>query len=103
MARNEIHQYDIGTAFTATIMDDDEIVDVSDATAMYLLFEKPSGTAVTKTALPVTDGKDGKIRYVTVLNDLDESGQWYIQAHLIGPTYNRRSERKRFIVYPNIS
>ena len=80
MAADEIHQYDIGTRFEITLKDEGnspEIVDVSTASVTEIIFKKPDGNTVTKTAGFTTDGTDGKIEYTTLANDLDTVGHCY--------------------------
>jgi hypothetical protein len=62
----EIHLGDIGTVFEVTLKDCDVIVDISTATEMYIIFQKPDGTKLTFDAEFTTDGEDGKLQYVTV-------------------------------------
>ena len=72
----EIHVDDIGTMFKITLYDDEVIVDVSGATVMQMLFLKPDGTNLTKTAYLFSDGTDGIIKYSTIADDLDIHGKW---------------------------
>ena len=80
MAAN-IFQNDIGTAFIATIINEDgDVIDISTATVKQIIFKKPSGTSVTQTASFYTDGTDGQIVYASVDGDLDETGTWKLQG-----------------------
>lgn len=84
MPVNEVHLGDIGTSFRLTIKDQDEaVVDISGATTKKITFEKPSGDSVEKNATFVTDGTDGKMEYVTVSGDLDETGWWRYQGYVV--------------------
>lgn len=72
---NEIHTGDIGTTIILVVKDeDDEIVDISGATAMTIVITEPSGTRTEYTADFYTDGADGMMSYVTVEGDIDEAG-----------------------------
>lgn len=103
MSANEIHQEDIGTAFTITIMDDTAVVDISSATVTkQIKFKKPSGTVVTKNGVFVTDGTDGKLRYTSIADDLDEAGKWYLQVYLILTGWTGHSDQGDFVVYGNL-
>lgn len=103
MSANEIHQEDIGTAFTITIMDDTAVVDISSATVTkQIKFKKPSGTVATKDGVFVTDGTDGKLRYTSVADDLDEAGKWYIQVYLVLTGWTGHSDQAEFVVYDNL-
>lgn len=98
MSCAEIHLDDIGTRFTVTIMDDDEVVDLSSYTTKQIILSKPSGEKLTKTATFLTDGTDGVIYYDSISGDLDEVGLWRIQAIL--DTFH--SNISTFKVYRNL-
>jgi len=98
----EIHLDDIGTVFEVALKDCDEIVDVSQASAMYIIFQKPDGTSTTKTAGFTTDGTDGKVRYITTSGDLNLIGGWKIQAKVTLPSGTWSSNISKFKVYSNL-
>ncbi len=98
----EIHLGDIGTIFEITLKDCDEVVDLSGATSKLIIFKKPDKIVVTQTASFSTDGTDGIIQYATVLDDLDQTGFWYIQANVTLPSGTWSSEITRFKVYKNL-
>jgi hypothetical protein len=93
---------DIGTIFRKTIKDQDGVVvNISTATTKELIFTKPDGTQLTKTAVYTTDGTDGKIQYVAVAGDLDLEGKWGYHGHVIIPGGNGgdwESTRTPFVV-----
>lgn len=99
----EIHQDDIGTILETTIKNNNVPVDISIATTKEILLKKPSGALLTKTGVLVTDGTDGKMKHTTVSGDLDESGVWEIQGHIISPSGEWRSDIKKFSVFPNLT
>jgi|PlaIllAssembly_1097288.scaffolds.fasta_scaffold2069334_1 hypothetical protein len=98
----EIHLGDIGTVFEVELKDCTTVVDLSTATIMEILFQKPDGTTVTKSAEFTTDGADGKIRYITVANDIDVTGSWKLQARVTLPTGTWSSNIEKFKVYGNL-
>ena len=102
MSANEVHIGDIGTIFELTVMDGASVVDVSTATTKEIVFRKPDGSTATKTAAFTTNGSDGKIRYTTVALDLSVAGDWAVQAHVVLPTGEWRSDLSTFRVYPNL-
>lgn len=102
MSANEIHQNDIGTQFRCTIKDDTTPVDLSSASSLQLIFTKPTGAQLTKTAFLYTDGTDGIIYYNTVSGDLNEVGQWKIQARIVFSTGTWKSDIKRFKCHRNL-
>ena len=98
----EIHVGDIGTAFEVTLKDCDGVVDISTATSKELIFRKPDKTVVVKIAVFKTDGTDGIIQYLTILDDLDLKGAWSIQAKVTLPTGTWSSDIQKFKVYANL-
>jgi len=102
MVANEIHVDDVGTTFQLTFKDDGSIVDISSASAVQMLLMGPNDTAVTKTATLVTDGTDGKAKYVIVADDLDTAGTWKIQGKVTFATTIYHSDVHTFTVYKNL-
>lgn len=103
----EIHVGDIGTVFEITLQDcsvDPAIpVDLTAATTIEIIFQKPPSTKVVKTGVVVNPpGTDGLIKYTSVADDLDKNGTWKIQARVVFPTGEWRSSVDEFIVHPNI-
>lgn len=99
----EIHIGDIGTSFILNILDeDDNIVDISSATAIDVKFRRGDGTKMTKTGALFTDGKDGKIQYITISGDITCSGVWQVQARVVLPAGEWNSNVKVFSVHDNI-
>lgn len=100
----EIHVGDIGTAFKATILNEaDEVVDVSTVTTKQLIFRKPDGTLLTKTATFDTDGTDGVIKYTSASGDLDVKGQWKMQGYVVFPGGSWKTSIHDFEVVCNLS
>ena len=103
MAANEIHLADIGTVFEVTLMDDTAVVDISTASVMEIVFEKPDKTKVINTAVFTNDGTDGKMQYVIALDtELDQTGNWKIQGIVTMPTGKWSSDIDKFKVYGNL-
>jgi hypothetical protein len=65
-------------------------------------FRKPDGLVITKTAFFVTNGSDGTIIYTTIENDLNVSGGWSLQAHVVTLTINFKTDIYNFTVEKNI-
>lgn len=98
----QIHVGDIGTRFTATVKDQDGVaVDVSAAT-LTMTFTKPSKALVTKTPSLVSGGTDGIIRYTTLSGDLDEAGQWHVQALAVIAATQWHTDIHDFTVVANL-
>ena len=103
MSHADIRIGDIGTVFRLTIVDDvEDVVNVSAATTKTIRFSKPDGVSIDKAASFFTDGTDGIIQYVTVQDDLDVEGKWRLQAHIVTPVGEWRSEIETFWVKANL-
>ena len=102
-----IHQYDVGTSFEVTVTDDakpEVAIDLSTSTVLEFVFEKEDGTTVVRTPVYVTDGTDGKLRYVTVVGDLDQVGSWKLQVHyVLASGVDRRADVSTFRVKENLA
>ena len=85
MARgiDEIRKDDVGTVFERQIKDGSTIIDISSATTLQIIFQKPDKTFITRTAVLTAGGTDGKLRYVSLTGDLDDIGLWKWQASVI--------------------
>jgi hypothetical protein len=77
---NVLKKGDYGNTIVATVVDEDDIVDLTAATSIVFKFRKPSGTTLEKTGALFTDGSDGKVKYVTASGDIDESGTWRFEV-----------------------
>ena len=103
MAANEIHIGDIGTVFEVTVMDDLDVVNISSASLMQIIFEKNDKTKVTNTAVLSGDGSDGKMRYTVLLDtELDQKGNWKIQGNVTLPSGRWSTDIEKFKVHENI-
>lgn len=92
----------IGANIIVTVEEDDAIVNLSTVTTKNLVFKKPNGVSVTKTASFFTDGTDGKLKYSTESGFLDKAGEWKVQADLVFPSgYDGPTEVGSFQVLPN--
>lgn len=103
MAANEIHVADVGTVFTITVQDGDDVVNISTATLKQIIFQKPDDTTLTKTASFVTDGSDGQIKYTIIAGDLDVPGRWRIAAYIEMPSGKWHTDITTFQVYENLT
>ncbi len=74
MAISKIYKNDIGQTITLEAGQD-----ISSATLLQLKYKKPDGTTGTWTGTLV--GVDAAY-YTTVLNDLDQTGNWEIQLYM---------------------
>jgi hypothetical protein len=100
----EIHQYDIGTKFLATVKDQDRVVvPIQTATVISFTFTKPSGETVVRSGTLETDGSDGKYRYITTQDDLDEAGKWSVQGLVTLPSGSWNTNIITFTVKTNLA
>lgn len=96
---------DIGTLLQITIIDAQTNLprDISSAIVLKLLLMKPSGALLEKAAEFVTDGTDGKIKYILVSGDLNEAGPWQIQGYIEIGSDELHSEIEEFTVEGNLN
>lgn len=99
---SEIHYGDIGVNFNITVMNGTAVLDVSNADNISIIFQKPDGSDLIKTASLITDGTDGNIRYTTIVGDLDQVGTWQIQAKVDFTASVFSTDIQKFKVYRNI-
>ena len=87
---SQIHVGDIGTTLIVTILENGSVVDISSATSLQIVIRKPDATTLTKTGVFTTDGTDGKMQYVSIAGDFDQSGNYRIQGkvELTGGNYS---------------
>ena len=99
-----VHVGDIGTALILTVRDQDgKIVDLSQVSALSMVLLKPDLTTLMKTAVLVTDGKDGQMQYVTIANDLDQPGVWRRQGIVTIGAGKWESDTVSFSVEANLT
>jgi hypothetical protein len=99
---SEIHAGDIGVVFNITVMNGTTVLNLSNADNISIIFQKPDGNDLTKTATLLTNGTDGKIKYTTVSGDLDQIGTWQIQARVNFGISVFSTDIQKFKVYRNI-
>lgn len=102
MALGDIHIGDI-VQFQIQILDQNGIApDISSATIKDFLLQKPDGSFITKSMFFYTDGTDGIVIYITNNSDLDQSGQWRYQIHLIYDSNEQHTDVTKFKVLANL-
>ena len=98
-----IHKADIGTIFELTITTEAGVaIDVSTATIKFIYLQKPDGTKLKKTAVFVTDGTNGKIKYTAVAGDIDQVGDWQIQGYVETSDGKFFTRKTKFEVLPTL-
>jgi hypothetical protein len=92
---------DIGTTFESTITDETgAAVNIASASTKTLTFRKPSGKVVPQTAVLVNTGTDGKMKYVAVAGDIDETGVWSWQGRVAVSGGDWKTDIFQFTVQP---
>lgn len=98
---NEIRKGDVGVALRFTVKKPDgSIYDLTNATTLQIIYKKPnSNTLVTKTAVKVNSGSDGKLQYKTTSpSDLDEAGNYQAQIRVVDGELDVKSKIVKFKV-----
>lgn len=96
----EVHVGDVGTVFQITVLDGDggPVLDISSATEMKLFLRKPNDTVLSNVAVHVTDGTDGKMKYVGQAGDIDMAGRWFMQGKIVLPAGTWYTDTTSFVV-----
>ena len=92
----------IGFIFEVTLKEKGVVVPIDTATALSIVFSKPTQATITRTAVLSTDGLDGKLRYVTIAGDLDLDGWWSLQADVTMPNWDGPSTIDEFEVFARL-
>lgn len=99
---SEIHVNDIGTRFLATIYDNGNIVDISSASQIQMIFRRPSDEVFYRVGNLLTSGVDGKVYYDTVAGDLVDVGMHKLQAKVYLPSGTYYTDIYSFRVHCNL-
>ena len=99
---DEIHVGDIGTRIELTVLKDNLPLNLSTATDIDLVIGRPTAAKLTVTPTFVTDGTDGKVYYLTVINDLSEAGIYQLQIIATFSGGKWHSEIVKMRVYANV-
>lgn len=92
-----------GFTFGLTLTDaDGNPLDVSGATTLQLILERPDSSTVTKTAALETTGLDGRVVYLVAPGDLNQAGEWRRQFKVVTPQMAPSIEPVAFEVLANI-
>ena len=97
---DEIQQNTEGLNFDMTIKDETGAeVDTSSASSRLLIFRKPSGVVLRKTASQVSGGL---IRYTSATGDLDETGVWQWEGKVTLGGFVKPTDVHQFRVRPTL-
>jgi len=75
---------------------------ISAFTTKELIFRKPNGVKVTKTATFFTDGTDGLLLVTSIAGDLAPYGVFRVQAHLSNASLDETTEVDLFSIARNV-
>ena len=93
----------IGLAIELGLRERYDVLNVSSASPINIIIEKPDHSKTTYPASFLTDGKDGVVRYVTTtVNDLDQEGTYSIQAYMEMSGFKGYSTVSTFEVHANL-
>ena len=99
MSLDHIVKGSYGQTIQITIQEDGVALDVSGyTTTKQIIFKAPSGKIVTKTATFATDGTDGVVECTLADGDIDEEGEWKVQASIVSGTAGLRTVATKFDV-----
>jgi hypothetical protein len=85
------------------VLDENEAPrDISGAITKQLIFERSDKSMFTVDAQFFTNGADGVLQYITVDGDLVPAGIYQVQAMLVMPGFNGRTEVRKFPVKRNL-
>ncbi len=99
----EIQCNDYGTNFQLNLTNaDGSVLDVSQATALFVKLMRPDHTYVELPVYPLTDGKDGKVQFWTVQGNITMSGVYKFQVSITAPTGLWSSAIQTFKVLANL-
>jgi hypothetical protein len=99
---SEIHVNDIGTRFLATIKDNGENIDISNATQVQMIFRRPNDEVFYRLGTLFNSGIYGQVYYDTAGGDLTDPGQYKLQAKVYLPSGTYYTDIYSFQVYCNL-
>lgn len=89
---------DYGMVGKITIKQNGSVLNISTYTTKQFIFLKPSGTTLTVTADFDTDGSNGILKYTFLAGNINEAGQWKVQARIAKTGIEISSEAIPFVV-----
>lgn len=93
----------VGAQIEYTVLDaNGDPKDISTATIKKLVFKKPNGVVVEKTAAFTNSGSDGKLMVTSIDGDLQPYGIFQVQALLTIGTFNSKTVTATFPVSRNL-
>jgi hypothetical protein len=96
----EVRVGDIGTIFQITVRDSTNVVNLSNATSISLVFKKPNKQIITRSAAVAGDGTGGIVTYTSKEGDFDIKGNYQMQITIVSSSGAWSSNIVGFQVYP---
>jgi hypothetical protein len=79
-----VHAEDVGILIVVVAKDAaGAVINISAAEQLLIKLKQPGMPAVEKAATLLTDGTDGKMKYLTVAGDLPSPGLWKVQGYVV--------------------
>ena len=103
MTCNSLQIGSIGFSFNIQVISNFIPMDVSGAITKKIYFQKPDGTKINHNLSFLSDGKDGKMLYITQSGDIDQAGKWQMQANIVTSSSNWWTSIEIFNVQSNIN
>lgn len=100
--KNKIQVGAVGLRLQLEVKEGTTALDISSASAMNFIIERPDSTVITKPGVFYTNGSDGILYYITVSGDINQEGLYYAQAYLQITGYTGYTTPVSFTVYQNI-
>lgn len=89
-------------AIKLQVREGNDVVNISSASALTIIIEKPDSTLVSASATLFTDGSDGMMIYRTSGSDLDQAGNYNVQGYVVITGFSGYTTPVHFTVYPNL-
>lgn len=95
----DINLGDIGTVLSITVLSarTGQPLDLSTATTLEILLQRPDFTNMVKTATS-SSPTTGVLQAVVGQGDISMAGTWHVRAHVAGPGYDYHSDLKPMTV-----
>lgn len=88
----------VGTKLRWTVLDEGEILDLTNASTKQVKFVKPDGSQVTKPLAFITNGADGRVEYVVEPGVLSLAGTYKWQLYFVISPWQDHSCKGQFVV-----
>ena len=77
-------------------------MDISSASVKNIIIKRPDNSKISGSAIFTTDGTDGQMYYRTLSTDLNQSGNYLVQAYLVLSNFTGYTSPTGFSVTANL-